>query len=64
MEKPLYFVNNFEKLDKLKKIETGALRIKDVTSRLLKIVEPVIVKYAGDVKMVDLQQSKTREDGD
>jgi len=53
-----------ETIDKLKKIETGALRIKDVTSRLLKIVEPVIVKYAGDVKMVDLQQSKTKEEQD
>jgi K+-sensing histidine kinase KdpD len=49
-------------IDKLKKIETGALRIKEVTNRLLKIVEPVIVKYAGDVRMVDLKQSKTKED--
>jgi len=48
-------------IDKLKKIETGALRIKEVTSRLLKIVEPVIVKYAGDVQMVDLKQSKFKE---
>lgn len=49
-------------IDKLKKIETGALRIKEVTNRLLKIVEPVIVKYAGDVKMVDIKQSKIKED--
>lgn len=49
-------------IDKLKKIETGALRIKDVTSRLLKIVEPVVVKYAGGIRMVDLDQSKTKED--
>ena len=49
-------------IDKLKKIETGALRIKEVTNRLLKIVEPVIVKYAGDVRMVDLEQSKTKEE--
>ncbi len=48
-------------IQKLKKIETGALRIKEVTNRLLKIVEPVIVKYAGEVRMVDLQQSKTKE---
>ncbi|MCK4403710.1 MAG: hypothetical protein KAW02_01345 [candidate division Zixibacteria bacterium] len=51
-------------IDKLKKIETGALKIKEVTNRLLKIVEPVIVKYAGDVRMVDLDQSKTKEDED
>jgi len=49
-------------IDKLKKIEIGALRIKEVTNRLLKIVEPVIVKYAGEVRMVDLEQSKTDED--
>jgi K+-sensing histidine kinase KdpD len=49
-------------IDKLKKIETGATRIKDVTTRLLKIVEPVVVRYAGDVRMVDLNQSKTKED--
>jgi len=35
---------------------------KEVTNRLLKIVEPVIVKYAGDVRMMDLHQSKTKED--
>ncbi len=51
-------------IDKLKKIETGALRIKEVTNRLLKIVEPAIVKYAGDVRMVDLDQSKIKEDED
>lgn len=51
-----------ETLDKLKKIETGALRIKEVTNRLLKIVEPVIVKYAGEVHMVDIRQSKVKED--
>jgi len=49
-------------IGKLKKIETGALRIKEVTSRLLKIVEPVVVKYAGDIRMVDLDRSKTKED--
>ncbi|MGB8657776.1 MAG: histidine kinase dimerization/phospho-acceptor domain-containing protein [Candidatus Zixiibacteriota bacterium] len=52
---------NQETIDRLKKVETGALRIKDVTNRLLKIVEPVIVKYAGEVRMVDLKQSKTKE---
>jgi len=49
-------------VDKLKKVEAGALRIKEVTNRLLKIVEPVVVRYAGDVRMVDLDQSKTEED--
>jgi K+-sensing histidine kinase KdpD len=53
---------NPETIDKLRKIETGALRIKDVTNRLLKIVEPVIVKYAGEVTMVDIRQSKIKEE--
>ena len=49
-------------IDKLKKIEQGALRIKEVTHKLSKMVEPVIVKYAGEVKMVDLEGSKTEEE--
>jgi len=49
-------------IDKLKKVEQGALRIKEVTHKLLKMVEPVIVKYAGDVRMVDLEKSKTKEE--
>lgn len=49
-------------IDKLKKIEQGALRIKEVTHKLLRMVEPVIVKYAGEVKMVDLEKSKTKEE--
>jgi K+-sensing histidine kinase KdpD len=53
---------NQETVDKLRKIETGALRIKEVTNRLLKIVEPVIVKYAGEVTMVDIRQSKIKEE--
>jgi K+-sensing histidine kinase KdpD len=53
---------NPQTVDKLKKIETGALRIRDVTSRLLKIVEPVVVKYAGEIKMVDIRQSKTKDE--
>ncbi len=53
---------NQDTIDKLRKVETGALRIKEVTNRLLKIVEPVVVKYAGDIRMVDLDQSKIKED--
>ena len=49
-------------IDKLKKIEQGALRIKEVTHKLTKMVEPVIVKYAGEVKMVDLEKSRTEEE--
>jgi len=53
---------NEDVIAKLKKVETGALRIKEVTNRLLKIVEPVVVRYAGDISMVDLDRSKTREE--
>jgi K+-sensing histidine kinase KdpD len=49
-------------IDKLKKIEQSALRIKEVTHKLTKIIEPVIVKYAGEVRMVDLDKSKTKEE--
>jgi K+-sensing histidine kinase KdpD len=49
-------------VDKLKKIEQGALRIREVTRKLSKMIEPVIVKYAGEVKMVDLERSKTKEE--
>lgn len=49
-------------IDKVKKIEQGALRIKEVTHKLTRMIEPVIVKYAGSVKMVDLEKSKTKEE--
>ncbi len=46
-----------ETQDKLKIIEDSALRIKEVTQNLMKIVEPIIVEYAGGVKMLDIQKS-------
>lgn len=49
-------------LDKLKIIEDSALRIKEVTQNLMKIVEPVIVEYAGGVKMVDISKSVKKKD--
>ncbi|MFQ6032681.1 MAG: histidine kinase dimerization/phospho-acceptor domain-containing protein [Candidatus Zixiibacteriota bacterium] len=49
-------------IDKLKKIEQGALKIKEVTHKLTKMIEPVIVKYAGSVDMLDLEKSKTKEE--
>ena len=52
-------------IEKLKKIEQGSLKIKDITRKLLKMVEPVIVKYYPDgVKMIDLERSKTEEDSE
>jgi K+-sensing histidine kinase KdpD len=49
-------------LEKLKIIEDSALRIKEVTQNLMKIVEPVIVEYAGGVKMVDISKSVKKRD--
>lgn len=51
-----------ETLDKLKVIEDSALRIKEVTQNLMKIVEPVVVDYAGGVKMLDIGKSEKKKD--
>jgi K+-sensing histidine kinase KdpD len=52
-------------VEKLKKIEQGSLKIKEITRKLLKLVEPVIVKYYPDgVSMIDLERSKTEEDSE
>jgi len=50
-----------ETVEKLKIIEENALKIKEVTQNLLRIIEPVIVEYAGGVKMLDITRSKKRE---
>jgi len=50
-----------ETVEKLKIIEENALKIKEVTQNLLRIMEPVIVEYAGGVKMLDIARSKKRE---
>ena len=50
-----------ETVDKLKVIEENALKIKEVTQNLLRIIEPVITEYAGGVKMLDIGRSKKRE---
>ena len=41
----------------LEAIEAAALRIKEVTGRLLKIVEPAETEYTPGVKMVDIEKS-------
>jgi len=50
-----------ETIEKLKIIEENALKIKEVTQNLLRIIEPVITEYAGGVKMLDIERSKKRE---
>jgi K+-sensing histidine kinase KdpD len=48
--------------EKLKIIEENALKIMNITQTLMKIIEPVIVEYAGGVKMLDLRKSKKKEE--
>lgn len=50
-----------ETVDKLKVIEENALKIKEVTQSLLRIIEPVITEYAGGIKMLDIERSKKKE---
>jgi K+-sensing histidine kinase KdpD len=51
-----------ETKEKLKIIEENALKIMNVTQTLMKIIEPVIVEYAGGVKMLDIRKSKKKEE--
>jgi len=51
-----------ETKEKLRIIEENALKIMNVTQTLLKIMEPVIVEYAGGVKMLDIHKSKKKEE--
>ena len=51
-----------EVLEKLKAIEESALRIREVTMKLMKIIEPVTVEYASGMRMIDIEKSKKKED--
>ncbi len=51
-----------EVVEKLKAIEESALRIREVTLRLMKIIEPVTVEYASGMKMIDIERSKKKKD--
>ncbi len=44
-------------LRKLEAIESAALRIKDVTGRLMKTVEPSVTEYVSGIKMVDINKT-------
>ncbi len=47
---------------KLKIIVESALRIKKVTTELLKLVEPIIVEYPSGIKMIDIEKSKLKDE--
>ncbi|OGC88176.1 MAG: hypothetical protein A2142_03515 [candidate division Zixibacteria bacterium RBG_16_48_11] len=51
-----------EVVEKLKAIEESALRIREVTLRLMQIIEPVTVEYASGMRMIDIEKSKKKED--
>jgi len=42
---------------KLKAVEESALRIKEVTQNLMRIIEPSVIEYTTGLKMVDLEKS-------
>jgi len=44
-------------LRKLEAIESAALRIKDVTGKLMKTVEPSVTEYVNGIKMVDINRT-------
>jgi signal transduction histidine kinase len=44
-------------LTRLKAAEQSALKIKEVTQNLMKIVEPSVIEYTTGLKMVDLSKS-------
>jgi signal transduction histidine kinase len=60
---------NRDKLDEktvkmLESIETAALRIKEVTGRLMKAVEPAVTEYTSGIRMVDVEKSAGNEKED
>ena len=50
-----------ETKEKLKVIEKSALRIQDITQKLMKIKKPFSKEYAGGVKMLDIEKSSQEE---
>lgn len=48
-------------LRKLEAIESAALRIKDVTGRLMKTVEPSVTEYVNGIKMVDINKTSPKD---
>jgi len=47
---------------KLKTIEKSAIQIRETTSKLMAIVEPVRTPYASGLNMIDINKSKKKED--
>jgi signal transduction histidine kinase len=50
-----------ETVEKLRAIEESALRIREVTLRLMKVIEPVTVEYASGMRMIDVEKSKKKD---
>jgi K+-sensing histidine kinase KdpD len=51
-------------MEKLKAVETSALKIKEVTQNLMRIIEPSVIEYTTGLKMVDLQRSLMKSEDD
>lgn len=46
-----------ETRNKLKSVEESAMKIKEVTQNLMRIIEPSVIEYTTGLKMVDLEKS-------
>lgn len=51
-------------MEKLKAVETSALKIKEVTQNLMRIIEPSVIEYTTGLKMVDLERSLLKPEDD
>ena len=51
-----------ETITKLETIEKSAIKIREVTDKLMTIIEPVRKHYASGLQMIDVEQSKKKSD--
>ncbi len=50
-----------EVVNKLTTIESSALKIRETTSKLMSIIEPVTTPYASGLEMIDIEKSKKKK---
>jgi signal transduction histidine kinase len=49
-------------VNKLETIEQSAIRIRETTNKLMKIIDPVRTHYAAGLNMIDIDKSSSKED--
>ena len=52
---------NSETIKRLRKIEETAMEIREIIQSLSRIIDPVVVDYEGETKMLDIKESKKEE---